>query len=405
MPSVLRYGVEASLALDLPPEVLLSACAGQGRPSLADPAQAVAEALIEPLDFPPLARAMVPGDKIVLALEPGLPQAAVIVAEVVRHLADHGAGVEDITLLRTALDARSGDDPARGLDDARRRQINVLVHNPDDKRQLGLLATSRRGHAVYLNRAILDADLVVPIGCLRCEPATGYYGLYAGLFPSYSDAATIQRFARPAAPEKSARLSDDAAEAGWLLGIQFTIQVVPGEAGGLLAVLAGEAQRVYESGRRQCREAWSCSVPKRASLVVAAVAGGAGQQTWDNVARAAAAASRAVVEGGAIALCTELAIEPGAAMEQLADTDDLDTALKRIRREAEPDAMAATELALAREHAKLYLLSRLDESLVEHLGMAPVSQADDILRLAKRHPTCILLPDAQHAVATPSDDA
>jgi hypothetical protein len=48
----------------------------------------------------------------------------------------------------------------------------------------------------------------------------------------------------------------------------------------------------------------------------------------------------------------------------------------------------------------VYLLSQLDADTVEEMGMAPVADVDELARLASRHESCIVLDDAQHAVAT-----
>ena len=170
-------------------------------------------------------------------------------------------------------------------------------------------------------------------------------------------------------------------------------------------MLAGEVRRVFELGQEQCQAAWNFIAPRRASLVVAAVSGGPGQQTWDNVARALAAASRIAADGGAVVLCTELASEPGPAICSLAQAEDLADAERQIRRSSPPDALAAVALARVLDQAKVYLLSRLDESLVADLGLAPVSSGAEVARLARRHSSCIVLANAQHARVVPREDA
>jgi hypothetical protein len=42
-------------------------------------------------------------------------------------------------------------------------------------------------------------------------------------------------------------------------------------------------------------------------------------------------------------------------------------------------------------------LSELDESLVERLEMVPLGGPDELARLVRRHPSCILLSNAHHA--------
>jgi hypothetical protein len=88
----------------------------------------------------------------------------------------------------------------------------------------------------------------------------------------------------------------------------------------------------------------------------------------------------------------------------LANAEDLRRVVRRIRKEKPQDLLPATQLAKALSRSRVYLLSRLDETLVEELGLAAVSEAEEIARLASRHESCILLANAQYAVPTALDD-
>lgn len=407
MSCLVSYGVDARVDLDLPNETLLAVCDEPLGTPLDDPAGRVDAALREPLSFPPLVRATVPGDRIVLALEHGVPQATTLVAAVVNHLVEQGAAADHIAILQTPAAVAAGErDPRELLPELWRDEVALELHCPETAAGLSLLASSHDGKPVYLNRTLLDADLVIPIGCLRDESTIGYYGQYGGLYPNFSDAKTQERFRRP--PVKSRKRAatprEEIDEVGWLLGTQFTVQALPAAAGRLLNVLAGEIPAVFRAGRSAYASAWTAVVPSRASLVVASLAGGSDQQTWENLARALAAASRVLADGGAIALCTQLATEPGPAVRGLSQVDDLDEALKRIRREGAADTLSAIVLVRAMEQGKVYLLSQLDESLVENLGVAPISDAADIGRLARRHPSCIVLANAQYVLPVVRDE-
>lgn len=409
MPIELRYGVDSSLFLDLPDGALVAACdAPRGTP-IVDTASAVADALDAPLDYPPLSKAVVPGDKVVLALDPGLPQAATIVAAVVKYLLENNIAAGDVTVLRTQADIDLGaEDPRQCLAEPIRNAVNVETHNPENRGHLGFLTTSHDGQPVYLNRTLSDADVVLPIGCLRCSHVAGYHGINRTVFPTFSDAKTLVRCRATEAadlsregPDRSQAESDEVA---WLLGARFTIQVIPGADGNIMGVLAGEVDRVFREGRSRCEAAWSYEVPRRASLVVASVAGDPMEQTWENLGRALAAASRAVAPDGAIAVCTDLGAEPGPAVQKLAQMEDRDKALRKIRKDCPADTFAAHELAYAQQRAKVYLLSRLDETFVEELGVSPIGAADEIARLARHHSSCIVLANAQYAVPSPVED-
>ncbi len=49
---------------------------------------------------------------------------------------------------------------------------------------------------------------------------------------------------------------------------------------------------------------------------------------------------------------------------------------------------------------QVYLLSRLEEEVVEELGVGHVATAAEIARLASHRGSCILLANAQYAVPT-----
>jgi hypothetical protein len=156
--------------------------------------------------------------------------------------------------------------------------------------------------------------------------------------------------------------------------------------------------------RRRSRElyeaAWRFTVPRRASLVVASIEGGTAQQTWHNVGRALSCAQRLVEEGGAIALCCELAGEPGPAVRCLATAASRGEALRHIRRQRAADLWPALQLARTVGRRHVYLLSRLDRALLEDLQISPFQDSTELARLARRHATCILLANAPWAVVT-----
>ncbi|MCA9269007.1 MAG: hypothetical protein KDA41_11080, partial [Planctomycetales bacterium] len=234
----------------------------------------------------------------------------------------------------------------------------------------------------------------------RAREVLGHSGVSVGLFPTFADEASQQRFFAISSVDDQVhrkRREQEAEEAAWLLGVMLTVQTLPGGGDRLLQVLAGERNAVAARGGQLCEAAWAFDVERRASLVVASVAGGSEQQTWDNFARALHAARQLALPGGAIALCTELATAPGAALQRLAAGDTFDEALSELRRDRTADALPAAELRRALESHHVFLLSRLDADFVESLGVAPVESAEDIARLSTRHESCILLGAAQFA--------
>jgi nickel-dependent lactate racemase len=397
--------------------------------AIADVQAATAEALAEPIDFPPLRMAVVPGDKIVLALEPGVPRAAALIAAVVEAVMQGGASAEDITILQTADDQQAGSsDPRAELPDAYGRQVRLATHHPGDRKDISYLGADEHDEPIYVSRHLFDADVVVPIGCASLDDALQYGGVRATLYPAFADQAAQERCRAAGVngavasntPRQSARRSGgqlarqsatgtpkgsgvsqhEANHVAWLLGVLFSVQVVPGKGDSILHVLAGHLEVVLERGGELCRQAWAIDVPRRASLVVAALTGNVLQQTWDNVGRAIAAAQRVVNDNGIIALCTELSDAPGPGVRAAAGAQDLSQAQKRLHKQNPVDVAAAQQWAQALSRGRVYLLSGLDEEQVENVGAAHVAAAEEVGRLIDRSDSCLLIENAQFALPT-----
>lgn len=399
MTASIRFGTDSIVELSVPSDRLIAACGTTEQSVISDVRAATAQALASPIGFPPLARAVVPGDRVVLALDHDVPRGREIIRALFDCLVENGVAPTDIQLLISA------DEPnARNLLPAEYRdQATVTTHDPAARDSLSYLAVGADDEPIYLNRSLCDADVVVPIGCLRCEPAIDYHGMFGGLFPTFSGQETQNKMFASAvahAARDEARCREKIQEAGWLLGVQFTVQVVPGPSGELLQVLAGMPNDVFREGQSAAQQAWFCRVPRTAQLVVAAIDGPAREQTWENVARALAAAQRVVSAGGAIALCTTLAEPPGPNLQQVSEIKDLRQALRTFSKRRSEDSLPAVALAQALLESRVYLMSELDEATVEELGVTPVGSPAELARLAGRHASCILISHAQYAVAT-----
>jgi nickel-dependent lactate racemase len=391
----LRYGSGTCWNVDA-----AEACEVQPREALpsVDAYAAARRALACPIDFPPLSQATVPGDRATLAVADGVPCRSQIALGALAGLCDAGVDPEHATLLF--------ESPLEDLDELQNQlaalhlsRVVVAVHDAADEGQQAMVGVTEAGRPLRLDRRLADSDLVIPIsgrGADALAPEAG--GRYAGLFPNFAHRADQARFHAPDAdrPKSLPQRQQEIDEAGWLLGVTLCMNVVSGRDGGVADVLAGAPDAVAEQARRRRDELWTCTVPARGDLAIALIGGGSAEQTWDNVARAVAAAAWTLQAGGAIAICTELAAPPGPALGQLRDALDYETVVRRLLRERSVDARAALTLARALARGPIYLLSRLAPKTVEGLGMTPIRDEAELNRLIRAHRRCVVLPDAQH---------
>jgi nickel-dependent lactate racemase len=362
---------------------------------LGDPAAATVAALAAPLDFPPLAQAVVPGDHVAIAVDESVPAAASIVQGVIESL--RRAGIEDESTSVVTHDQPTSDLFRAGLRQNGEPGVKFVVHDPDDVQELCLVGVSKRGERMVVNRTIFDADVVLPVGCARVDGS----GVYDSLYPRFSDTQTIERFRTPPGSDASAARTHrmrETDEAGWLIGVPMVLEVVPGAAESVAHVLAGDPHAVAAKAEQLYRAQWEFFGPQRASLVIATVTGAAESQNWNNVARALAAAERLVAEGGAVAICSNLDDPPGESLGRLIGSEDLDRIERRLVQDHAADTWAAWQLVRALQHGPVYFLSQLDAETVEDLGLAPVASVQELARLASRHESVAVIEDAQHAI-------
>lgn len=367
----------------------------------ADVAAASRDALRAPLDFPPLARATVPGDRLAIAVDEAVPLAASVVRGAVDAAAEAGISTDAVTIVTS--DAELAETLRAALCPASNDAVQVVIHDPDDPNDLCPVGQMQQGDWLLINRALFDADIVLPIGCARLPGVNCGGSVFDSLFPRFSDAATIARRRTPSQRESAERLvaaRRQADEAGWLLGVPLAMQVVPGRDGSIADVTVGEPRAVTAHCQELCRRLWSFRVDRRASLVIATITGGPLEQRWQNVARALAVAESIADDGGAVAICSNLDTPPSPSLTRLISNGDWPRAQRRAANDNSTDSLTAWLLARALERGPVYLLSQLEAETVEEIGLAPVADLEELKRLARRHASCILLEDAQHAVAT-----
>ncbi len=393
----LKYGIQSNQRLEIPADQLIADLTHPATEPRSDIAQIVVDALTTPLDFPPITESIVPGDRVVIALGEDVPSAATIVTEIVNVLAKSGVPLADIlVLLSQHCDATVREALTETLP-----KLALITHDPENRENLAYLAAAENAKPIYINRELHDADLVIPIGCLKLSETLGHTGVTETLFPLFADLDAQRRYLAPHSTDTPVLLErrlKEAVEANWLLGVLLTVQVVPGEGDSVSDIFCGQFAAVEQAGRQACEAAWKQPIPARASLVLATVSGPAASQTWLNFARALHAGCQAMEEDGAIAICMDLEGPIGPALTHLIDTAHLDEALHEIHKQRSPDAVAAAELAKVLQQTRVYLLSNIKSRTVESLGIAPIDSPDELQRLVSAHANCILLGNAQHAM-------
>ena len=378
--------------LELPDETLVGLWNGPAGVSGEAAAATVRDALEQPLDFPPVRQAVVPGDRVAIALDSSLGVVGPLLSVLVDLLCQSGVEPGDVTVVASAGNRAS-------LPDQLPQGIALELHDPTDQRRLAYLATTNEGRRIYLNRHVTDADVVIPVGRLGYDPILGYRGPWSAIFPSLSNRETRasyqQTLADDAPEQRTPRPElDETFEVSWLLGTQFHLGLVPGRSG-LAEAWGGLAEPVRDLAIGAIDRLWSFRPPTRAECVVAGI-GSLGVPTGiDELVEGLVTASRLVTHGGKIVALSRTQGVIGPSLQRLTDAGDPKNAPAALRgHDSDPDSVAGRRLARVLAWADVYLYSGIDRQAVEDLSMVPIDHLDDARRLVARSSSCLLVSHA-----------
>ncbi len=120
---------------------------------------------------------------------------ALILPAILNELARGGVTPATVSLV-TALGVHRPmrpDEIARRVGSEVFEQVRWENHDCDDHQRLVFLGTTQRGTPVWLNRTLLESDLVVSVGCIEPHVIAGFGGGYKNVLPGAAGRSTVAR--------------------------------------------------------------------------------------------------------------------------------------------------------------------------------------------------------------------
>jgi len=396
----LKYGQTGEFQCEIPSERLI--CYHRPPEPLADIAQKMQQTLNSPLELPPLNLAIVPGDKITILVDPQVPVAGEIINAVWSYLSECGIAAGDLTILQAATDPESGTPQLQDSVIAElQQQANWIIHNPKSQDDLGYLGTSVGGERIYLSRHLLEADFVLPIEKVGYDSLIGYAGGGSSLYPGFSSQEAIIKSRgqshRELTPADSRPLRQLIDEVGWMLGLQYSLQVIPAGGNQAADIVFGSLEAAFRNAKELLDQAWRVEPEYKAEVILVAVESGPTGHHWTQLGGALETARNLVTQDGRVVLLTQIAAGFGEGMQLLASCHEPLDAIKPLRDKQPIDLVAATQLALAGDWALVCLLSQADSDQVEDLFIIPLEDEEEVQRLLRTDETVSVIASAQHA--------
>lgn len=383
-------------------------------PGSVDIPQAVADALGNPIDFPSIDLALVPGDCIAIAVHESVPQPEPIVKAIIEWLlSKHPASDLSIRVVlapgneslaeqlnnwlatRWPVSELEGDYSAdKSSENAIAESTpshsiqRVLCHDPDDQQNLEYIAATDQSEAIYLNRELVEADFVIPIyRWLEPKDPRGHDPYV--VLPAFGDRATQARYAKSWLQEhEPARgTHKKASESGWLAGIQYAIGAVANQEG-LIAMLVGGApesvDKVCSEGVHTAPNPTETHTQQNFELVVVELVDPLRVPSWTQVASAAWSAQRWLSPAGRIVVVATSLAEVTPGIGALASDDPDEELQQTLLTSSLQDAYAAAVLRDIQSRRSVYVQSQVDPELLESLGFASIRDPSELERLMQK---------------------
>jgi nickel-dependent lactate racemase len=268
------------------------------------------------------------------------------------------------------------------------REITCIDSDATDSAHLG---TTNRGTPVDIMRLVAEADRRICLGNIEYHYFAGYSGGAKAIMPGVASYDTIhynhKLMVNPAACAGSLKgnpVREDIEEAASLCCIDFILNVILDEHKRIVHVVSGHPISAHRQGCRFIDELYGTEINERADIVLVSQGGSPKDMNLYQTQKALDNASHAVKEGGVIILigsCKE-GLGGDVFEKWLLEADTPNSLIRRLQTEFKLGGHKAAAIAMVLQHADVYLVSDLDDSVVRKIFLTPYHSAQNALENA-----------------------
>lgn len=277
------YG-RGTIEFELPADMVGVVLHSSDRPPLADPVQAIAEALAHPVNSPRLQEMARPGDRVCIVFTDATRASPdnLLVPPLLSALAEAGVNDDAITLLCGVGMHRPStlEEKVAKLGRDVVARYRVIDSRPRDAEALVHLGTASTGAPVVVNRTACEADLLIATGIVEPHQYAGFSGgrktvaIGAGgeELIAYTHSARMldhpaTRLGRIAGNPFHQTITEVARAAG----LRFILNVVANDDGQIVAVRAGEPEAAFGALVAEARQLFVQPITQQYDIAIAGV--------------------------------------------------------------------------------------------------------------------------------------
>lgn len=278
---LLPYGgshVEATIADGIPVQRILPATF----PPVSNVEEAIRSSLRNPIGCPPLSALVGPGSKVTILQDDWSrpTPAGLLLPVLLNELNAAGVPDGDVTILIARGTRPLGEMGGRlireKLGEEVLGRVSVLIHDCDDKSSVKFAGITSRGTPLWVNKAVVEADLCIGVGNIVPHAGAGYAGGAKILLPGAVARLTIEAnhrmYSAPGAILGNVEgnvLRQDMEEAARLAGLPMVLNTVLDYKDNVAGVFAGDVIEAFRSGVETARRVYGMPFAKRTNIVIA----------------------------------------------------------------------------------------------------------------------------------------
>ncbi len=404
----LLYG-SGSILLQIPVRQVSALLEAKPLPAIESEEFLISEALRSPIQSPPLAEIVAPGEKVTIVIgdmtrlwvkhECFLPH-------LLNELNRCGVSDSDITLISATGDHRRQSSAEHRMltGDEVFSRAAIYDHSSTAKEDLISLGTTSYGTPVKVNQRVVETDRVIITGGIVYHFLAGWGGGKKAIIPGVAARETIMAnhalaFSKKegvalepavrAGKNKGNPCSEDMLEGTAMVAPDFLLNTVINEdSGKIAAVFAGDYQAAHEAGCGFVDYHFMVPLPERSEVVVASCGGYPKDINFYQSYKTIYNAERALKPGGTLFLISEC--REGVGSEQFFKIfTEFSTNRERelyLKANYSIGGQMAYHSALIAKENDLLILSALPDDIVKSMGMIPVKTvAEGLVWIERKH--------------------
>ncbi len=275
--------------------------------------------------------------------------------------------------------------------------VRCSEHLALETRGLVAVGTLSTGLDVRLNRAAVEAELLITVGSVGHHYFAGFGGGPKMVFPGVAGYEEIQanhsrvlRRLPGGGVERHPRcepgvldgnpVAQEIAEAAELRPPDFALCLVRGSDGRIAWAVAGPWRDAFAASVNRVREWYEIPIPEPSRLLVASAGGAPSDTTLIQAHKGLDAACRFASVGGEVLFVAELGGGSGSPeMEPFLNQPDPDAILARLEEGWIQYGHTTLRLVEKTARFRVHLVSRLDAALARRLGFEPVTDPSAVI--------------------------